>query len=47
MSPAPALQPVRVPPVKVWGVINLTPDRPEHVDKLYNSITQPRLPPGV
>src|SRR5439155_383787 len=29
------------------AAINVTPDRPEHVDKLYNSITQPRLPPGV
>ncbi|MDB5434875.1 MAG: folP [Phenylobacterium sp.] len=26
MKPVPALQPVRVPPVKVWGVINVTPD---------------------
>ncbi|MDB5496228.1 MAG: folP [Phenylobacterium sp.] len=26
MKPVPAVQPVRVPPVKVWGVINVTPD---------------------
>src|SRR5947207_6356706 len=29
------------------AALNLTPDKPEDVDKLYNSITKPRLPPGV
>src|SRR5438477_5717857 len=36
-----------LPSNPLGAAINVLPDKPEDVDKLYDSITQPRLPPGV
>jgi cell division transport system permease protein len=36
-----------LPSNPLGAAINVTPDKPEDVDKLYDSITKPKLPPGV